>query len=57
MSKGFVMTMKETFSKSGQTAMEFLGEMKKLTQEDKAWYHAELMKSGIECNAPEAPTA
>lgn len=50
--KGFAITMKEVFQKSGQSFNEFIEEMKMLSYEDKKWYHTELIKAGFECSEP-----
>jgi ABC-type branched-subunit amino acid transport system substrate-binding protein len=47
--KSFVQALKEYFNLEGGTLMK---EYKALTAEDKKWFHAELNKAGIACDAP-----
>lgn len=49
--KSFAVAMMETFKKPGQNTQEFLAEFKQLTPEDKAWYRAELIKTGYTFSA------
>lgn len=53
----FLVAMKNTFQRPGQTLKEFAAEISALSYEDKKWYAAELNKAGIECEQPDAPTA
>jgi hypothetical protein len=56
MPKGFMITMREVFSRPGAGMKDFMEEMKALTPEDKAWYHAELVKAGYDLE-PLTPAA
>lgn len=45
----FISAMKDYFGmKSGQTSMEFMGEIKALTAADRDWFKANLPKVGYE---------
>lgn len=46
MAKSFIATMTECFKKPGQSASEFMKEIKELTLEDRVWYRRELEKAG-----------
>ena len=46
MAKSFIATMTEVFKRPGQSAMEFMKEIKELDDADRRWYRAELIKSG-----------
>lgn len=51
--KSFVISMLEFFGTlPGQTKTQFASELKALSPEDKAYFHAGLAACGIDCAAP-----
>ncbi len=53
----FTAAMREQFSLPGETAMDFMKQLKALDANDKAYFHRELQKSNIPCTPPQGVTA
>jgi hypothetical protein len=53
--KAFSAMMCELFRLPGQALQAFALELRELTQEDKEWYHLELLKEGHDCLPPNKP--
>ena len=53
----FTAAMREQFSLPGETAMDFMKQLKALDANDKAYFYRELKKAGIECSTPQGVAA
>ncbi len=49
----FTTAMREQFSLPGETAMDFMKQLKALDNNDKTYFYRELQKTGTKCSLPQ----